>query len=117
MPFFKRIDGVYRTSVKHILLAKKFFEEQPEGIIQSGMWAEPEWTKRNFYAWFYRCLLHKCGGSDYTDKEADLILDGHKVNMYYRDHVRNSGANYLTTAKMKRRYPHIDNPNFEHGNL
>ena len=48
----------------------------------------------------------------YTERELNRILDGRTINEYYGKRIRKLGRNILRDAKMKKKYPHIDNQAF-----
>ena len=52
------------TTARHILIAAKFFRDNPDAFIHSGLWYEPTWTKADFSAWFSRCLAEKINRQD-----------------------------------------------------
>lgn len=108
--FFFLQGGEYRTTTKNILIAKRYFETNPDGKILTGIWTRPSWTKQDFYQWFKKCLNEKTGGADYTERQWKRIRDCRIVNDYYQRRIRRSGVNILTEPTMKRRYPEIDCP-------
>jgi hypothetical protein len=95
---------------KIILKARNHFKEHPDGEVGFYNGFYYTWTKEEFYAWFRKCLLLKCGGQKYTEKEFNRLLDGRIINEHYGQRIRRSGRNILRHPKMKRLYPQIDNP-------
>jgi len=91
-----------------ILAAAKFFEANPQGTITTGFWADPTFTKDEFYAWFQKCLFAKCGGGPYTERQANKIHDGRIINDYIGKRIRRYGSGILNDPAMQRRYPHIN---------
>jgi hypothetical protein len=98
------------TTVHKILAAKEFFQANPTGTIDTGVWTEPTFTKDQFYQWFRKCLNNKLcrGNSTYTDRQRNKLRDARIINDYQR-RINHRGLNVLTDPKLKRRYPHIDN--------
>lgn len=115
MGFFKlnEITGVYETSVKNLVVAKRFFDANPTGRIATGIWTDPDWNKLEFYSWFRRSLMYKCGGSEYTERQLALLGDARKINDYIGKRIRHHGTGWLSTPKMQRRYPNIHNQTIE----
>lgn len=103
-----------KASANNILKVRDFFKQNPDGIIRTGVWTDPTWNKEQFYNWFKRCLNNKIAGKDmaYTERELNRILDGRTINEYYGKRIRKLGRNILRDAKMKKKYPHIDNQAF-----
>jgi hypothetical protein len=100
-------------SLDMLLTAKTFFAQNPNGMVRFINGFEYIWTKQEFYAWFRQCLLLKCGGKKYTEKELNKIRDGRIINEYFGKRIRRSGRNILTDPKMKKKYPDIDNPQWD----
>jgi len=92
-----------------ILTAKKFFQINPDGLINTGDWKEPTYTKEAFYKWFNHCLNMKTGGEELTEKDYILMRDARRIKDYYQNRVHCQGRNLLNTPKLKVKYPHIDN--------
>lgn len=93
-----------------ILKAKNFFKENLNGTVFFENGFEYTWTKEEFYTWFRKCLLLKCGGKKYTKKEFNRLLDARIINEHFGQRICRPGRNILRHPKMKRLYPHIDNP-------
>jgi hypothetical protein len=100
---------MYHTTTKAIIKAKRFFEQNPEGELNTGIWTQPYWTKDDFYKWFRKCLNLKTGGSEYTDRQWQKIKDARIINDRYQKNLVRSGTNILNDPKYKRLYPQIDN--------
>ncbi|SRR5258708_4174405 len=96
------------ATVKSIVNAKRFFEEFPNGLIVTGVWYQPTFTREEFYTWFLKCLNEKTGGGPYTDREIAKIRDARFINDYQQG-ARHSGShNLLSEAKNRKKYPHIN---------
>jgi hypothetical protein len=93
---------------KVILKAKHFFNENPDGSVRFINGFEYIWNKEEFYAWFTKCLLLKCGGEKLTERQFNKIKDGRIINEYYGKRIRRSGRNILSDPKLQRQYPHIN---------
>lgn len=103
-----------QTTPARILIAKRFFDTNPKGTIQTGAWTEPKMDKADFYAWFRRCLNLKTGGEVMTHSDHVLMRDCRYVNDYLQNRIRHSGCkNLLSNPRLKRRYPQIDNQETE----
>jgi hypothetical protein len=98
--------------VKSIVSARRFFEEFPNGLIPTGIWYHPTYSKEEFYHWFHTCLNEKTGGGPYTDREIAKINDARLINDYQRGGRHSGSRNLLSKTKNKEKYPHIDNQPF-----
>ncbi len=100
----------YRINTSNLVAAYKFFKQNPEGSITTGIWTMPNMTRAEFKKWFVSCLHKKTGGEALTEKDWDLIWDARVVNEYYGKRIRHSGSRgMLRTEKMRKKYPHINN--------
>lgn len=54
----------YRTTTSRLLEVYRYFKENPDGKINTGMWTQPTWTATEFFRWFRKCLLAKIEAHD-----------------------------------------------------
>ncbi len=106
-----------RTTARHILIAAKFFRDNPDAFIHSGLWYEPTWTRADFARWFTACLHAKIDRQDPRNGwrkmgwqyQSDLANDARQVNDYLGKHVRHTGCSgILRTKEMRQKYPQVN---------
>lgn len=98
----------YIATAKTIIAARNYFKENPNGVINTGVWTSATFTKKEFEKWFSKCLQLKCGGKPLNDYDTDLMYDARIINDYYRG-KKWRGTGILKTRKMQQKYPHINN--------
>lgn len=104
--------GTYQTSNKKILIAARFFKENPDGLIPSGVWDCPAWSAAQFAKWFRKCLAEKINRNEpKTRKTSDeykwlLLKDAREI----RDCLKRKRCGhvwrgrYLETPELRKRY-------------
>lgn len=114
--FTEEDSGAYRTTARNILIASRYFTENPIGTIPTGLWTEPTWHEHNFRFWFFGCLTAKINREDRRsgrkltqEYQLALLLDCRMIRDYAH-RVRHSGCrNLLRTPEMQSRYPGVNN--------
>ena len=111
----------HHTTVKRLLETDRYFKENPNGRISTGVWDDPEWDAAQFWQWFRECLNDKINREDTRQWrnltpqcQLDLRLDVRAIRQYVQNVARSSGSRgMLRTPELKRRYPNIDNQAME----
>jgi hypothetical protein len=115
--FAENADGTYRTSIRNISTAIRFFKANPDAEIPTGMWSHSRWTRDEFYRWFHESLNEKInresqptGRKHTANYQNDQRWDARQVNEYMGKRLRHIGSTgLLRTPELQARYPHINN--------
>lgn len=99
---------MYHTTPGKIVALKNYFKLNPDGRINTGMWCDVRWNKEQFYSWFRKCLHIKTGGQELTVNDIQLQRDSRIINEYAKG-INRRGTGILSSVRMQRRYPHINN--------
>lgn len=54
----------YCTTLPRLLSAARYFQTHPDGLIKTGMWTDPAWTRADWRRWFTDCLHAKINRTD-----------------------------------------------------
>lgn len=101
------------ATAKSLLAAKKFFDENPDGKIKTGLFNPNTFNKEEFQNFFIGSLLIKCGGSELTERQFNKMIDSRIINDYCMNRICRSGSNILRDPKLQKKYPHINTRNHE----
>ena len=103
-------------SVRALIEAHKFFAglaPDREVKVEYGEY----WKQADFFRWFWDCLDAKINRDDKRtwrklsyEYQMNMMRDARRINEHYGRRIRQSGRNILSVPEMKKRYPHIDNP-------
>jgi hypothetical protein len=109
-----------QTDIHTLLAVTAFFQSQPEGLVNVGVWPETTWDARQFWKWVHECLMDKIASHDPQNGrkmtrhyQLDLWRDAQVINDFFRRRIVRRGRNILRTPEMKRPYPQIDNSTWD----
>lgn len=101
-------------NIKSLIRVYRFFQQNPDGEIKTGIWDDPVWDKEQFLSWFRSCLMSKINRN--TGKDWRKLSESYQIALMRDSIIINQSANrsyhrgynILSTPELKKRYPHID---------